>query len=467
MNSFAAAKERPLRLGLNTSYTAANTRLRILFRSSRLLGERTNVSRGLVRIAVTTSTNAASQMATKRFNNNEALNDRNRNIADDDDDDDAVITKQEKKMLFETNLLQAKEHSEKLKNYLEKRKKKIILKASEVSALKMPQEIYADQARTPKNVGLKSIEERVKYSAKECSDFGQRFSLNLNVLSDYSNSSDSDKNDKDLTTTTTTDTVYTISDSTVKQFMRDAVELIPACLPGSKFGAFKSVVSTSYDSLCEETESRFTGHVYYRLLKKHTPQVKSHAIVFERLEKTEEAKEREVNLESTDGWPFAFRMSLVAADDANDDDINDTNKNANAAKKVSLELRLFWPKEELDKFGKQALERDGLERFDSFSRKVEQMLYLIDQNIVARGKEPAVSPMNASEISKSKRGAVKKEKKRKPKPKPKHFRDEEEEEEDEDGSKAHKEIALKLKKRLGRAPFASEIHREFLNIKTH
>ena len=95
------------------------------------------------------------------------------------------------------------------------------------------------------------------------------------------------------------------------------------------------------------------------------------------------------------------------------------------------------------------------------------MLYLIDQNIVARGKEPAVSPMNASEISKSKRGAVKKEKKRKPKLTPKHFRDEEEEEEDEDGSKAHKEIALKLKKRLGRAPFASEIHREFLNIKTH
>ncbi len=39
-------------------------------------------------------------------------------------------------------------------------------------------------------------------------------------------------------------------------------------------------------------------------------------------------------------------------------------------------MRLFWPKNELLKYGKEALERDGKHRFDVFAKNVESMFII-------------------------------------------------------------------------------------------
>ena len=329
------------------------------------------------------------------------------------------------------------------KRRLKKRQKKLVLNASEIGTIKMPSELFGmrrvkvpgtfeeeededeededeedaaeneddedgnrAKTRTTKKKtktkvkmrkSLSKSQRRISYSASECSDFGQRFPIDSIVVVNP-------ENGEEQTTR--------ISDLTVKTFLRDAVELLPQCAPlGLQFGDFRSAVSQSYDSNDEDKESCFRGDVCYRFLKtkRNEEKIIVHPVSFERKERTKDAKETECNLESNDGWPFAFRLSLT--DDK---------------KYIQLEMRVFWPKNELLKYGKEALERDGKHRFDIYSKNVESMLYYMERGVVGRG----VHSSREDDAGKN------------------------------DSSDVVKELSARMKRRLGRAPFVTEIARE-------
>jgi hypothetical protein len=101
-------------------------------------------------------------------------------------------------------------------------------------------------------------------------------------------------------------------------------------------------------------------------------------------------------------------------------------------------MRLFWPKNELLKYGKEALERDGKHRFDIFAKNVESMLYYLERGYVGRG----LSGEEDRDSDGEKKGGRTKG------------------EEEEDSSNVVKELSVRMKRRLGRAPFATEISRE-------
>ena len=202
------------------------------------------------------------------------------------------------------------------------------------------------------------------------------------------------------------------------------MELLPQCVPlGLQFGDFRSAVSQSYDSNDEDKEACFRGDVCYRFLKtkRNEEKIIWHPISFQRKERAKEEKEAECNLESNDGWPFAFRASL-----------------SEDKKYIQLEMRLFWPKNELLKYGKEALERDGKHRFDIFAKNVESMLYYLERGYVGRG----LSGEEDRDSDSEKKGGRTKD------------------EEEEDSSNVVKELSVRMKRRLGRAPFATEISRE-------
>ena len=321
-------------------------------------------------------------------------------------------------------LTRSRAEEQQLKEQLEKRKKKIVLNASEVGSIRMPSELFGmrrvkvpgmisssrierfgeeeedeeeeeeeeeegeekdeDAPKTQKRDGttkdkktksrsasssssktktMKSTttirqRRKISYSASECSDFGQRFPIDSIVVEDPSNGGGGEQ-------------TIRISDLTVKTFLRDSVELLPQCVPlGLQFGDFRSAVSQSYDSNDEDKEACFRGDVCYRFLKtkRNEEKIIWHPISFQRKERAKEEKEAECNLESNDGWPFAFRASL-----------------SEDKKYIQLEMRLFWPKNELLKYGKEALERDGKHRFDIFAKNVESMLYYLERGYVGRG----------------------------------------------------------------------------------
>jgi len=328
------------------------------------------------------------------------------------------------------------------KRRLKKRQKKLVLNASEIGMIKMPSELFGmrrvkvpgtfeeeedeedaaeneddedgNRAKTTTTTkkknnkkkkmkvkmrkSLSKSQRRISYSASECSDFGQRFPIDSIVVVNP-------ENGEEQTTR--------ISDLTVKTFLRDAVELLPQCAPlGLQFGDFRSAVSQSYDSNDEDKESCFRGDVCYRFLKtkRNEEKIIVHPVSFERKERTKDAKETECNLESNDGWPFAFRLSLT--DDK---------------KYIQLEMRVFWPKNELLKYGKEALERDGKHRFDVFSKNVESMLYYMERGVVGRGVHSSSREDDAGK---------------------------------NDSSDVIKELSARMKRRLGRAPFVTEIARE-------
>ncbi len=322
------------------------------------------------------------------------------------------------------------------KRRLKKRQKKVVLNASEIGTIKMPSELFGmrrvkvpgtfeeeededeeeeedeedaaeneddedgNRAKTKVKMrkSLSKSQRRISYSASECSDFGQRFPIDSIVVVNP-------ENGEEQTTR--------ISDLTVKTFLRDAVELLPQCAPlGLQFGDFRSAVSQSYDSNDEDKESCFRGDVCYRFLKtkRNEEKIIVHPVSFERKERTKDAKETECNLESNDGWPFAFRLSLT--DDK---------------KYIQLEMRVFWPKNELLKYGKEALERDGKHRFDVFSKNVESMLYYMERGVVGRGVHSSSREDDAGK---------------------------------NDSSDVVKELSARMKRRLGRAPFVTEIARE-------
>ena len=338
------------------------------------------------------------------------------------------------------------------KRRLKKRQKKLVLNASEIGTIKMPSELFGmrrvkvpgtfeeeededeeeeedeedaaeneddedgNRAKTTTTTttkkknnkkkkmkvkmrkSLSKSQRRISYSASECSDFGQRFPIDSIVVVNP-------ENGEEQTTR--------ISDLTVKTFLRDAVELLPQCAPlGLQFGDFRSAVSQSYDSNDEDKESCFRGDVCYRFLKtkRNEEKIIVHPVSFERKERTKDAKETECNLESNDGWPFAFRLSLT--DDK---------------KYIQLEMRVFWPKNELLKYGKEALERDGKHRFDVFSKNVESMLYYMERGVVGRGVHSSSREDDAGK---------------------------------NDSSDVVKELSARMKRRLGRAPFVTEIARE-------
>ena len=337
------------------------------------------------------------------------------------------------------------------KRRLKKRQKKLVLNASEIGTIKMPSELFGmrrvkvpgtfeeeededeeeeeDEEDAAENEddedgnrattttkkkkkkknkkkkmkvkmrkSLSKSQRRISYSASECSDFGQRFPIDSIVVVNP-------ENGEEQTTR--------ISDLTVKTFLRDAVELLPQCAPlGLQFGDFRSAVSQSYDSNDEDKESCFRGDVCYRFLKtkRNEEKIIVHPVSFERKERTKDAKETECNLESNDGWPFAFRLSLT--DDK---------------KYIQLEMRVFWPKNELLKYGKEALERDGKHRFDVFSKNVESMLYYMERGVVGRGVHSSSREDDAGK---------------------------------NDSSDVVKELSARMKRRLGRAPFVTEIARE-------
>ena len=286
------------------------------------------------------------------------------------------------------------------KRRLKKRQKKLVLNASEIGTIKMPSELFGmrrvkvpgtfeeeededeeeeedeedaaeneddedgNRAKTTtkkkkkKNKkkkmkvkmrkSLSKSQRRISYSASECSDFGQRFPIDSIVVVNP-------ENGEEQTTR--------ISDLTVKTFLRDAVELLPQCAPlGLQFGDFRSAVSQSYDSNDEDKESCFRGDVCYRFLKtkRNEEKIIVHPVSFERKERTKDAKETECNLESNDGWPFAFRLSLT--DDK---------------KYIQLEMRVFWPKNELLKYGKESVRtrRETPVRCLQQERRVDVVLY--------------------------------------------------------------------------------------------
>jgi hypothetical protein len=354
-----------------------------------------------------------------------------------------------RKLLLEEgqSLTKARKEDKRLKKQVEKRKKKIVLNASEVGSIRMPSELFGmrrvkvpgmfdegeeeeeeaeregeedetdnghengnrlTQTSTMKKKGVSSLKgtnkkrksgqrRKILYSASECSDFGQRFPIDSIVVVDPESRGEE---------------TICISDFTLKTFLRDAVELLPQCAPfGLQFGDFRSAVSQSYDSNEEDKESCFRGDVCYRFLKtkRNEEKIVWHPISFERKERTKEEKEFECNLESNDGWPFAFRLSLTED-----------------KKYLQLEMRLFWPKNELLKYGKEALERDGKHRFDVFAKNVESMLYYMERGVIGRS---ALEDGNG----------VKKE---------------------QDSSDVVKELSQRMKRRLGRAPFVTEIARE-------
>jgi hypothetical protein len=354
-----------------------------------------------------------------------------------------------RKLLLEEgqSLTKARKEDKRLKKQVEKRKKKIVLNASEVGSIRMPSELFGmrrvkvpgmfdedeeeeeeaegggeedetdnghengnrlTQTGTMKKKGVSSLKRtnkkrkssqrrKILYSASECSDFGQRFPIDSIVVVDPENGGEE---------------TICISDFTLKTFLRDAVELLPQCAPlGLQFGDFRSAVSQSYDSNDEDKESCFRGDVCYRFLKtkRNEEKIVWHPISFERKERTKEEKEFECNLESNDGWPFAFRLSLTED-----------------KKYLQLEMRLFWPKNELLKYGKEALERDGKHRFDVFGKNVESMLYYMERGVIGRS---TLEDGNGVE-------------------------------KEQDSSDVVKELSLRMKRRLGRAPFVTEIARE-------
>ena len=374
-------------------------------------------------------------------------------------------------------LTRSRAEEQQLKEQLEKRKKKVVLNASEVGSIRMPSELFGmrrvkvpgmisssrierfgeeeedeeeeeeeegeekdeDAPKTQKRDGTTkekktksrsasssssssktkttksttTIRQRrkISYSASECSDFGQRFPIDSIVVEDPSNGGGGEQ-------------TIRISDLTAKTFLRDSVELLPQCVPlGLQFGDFRSAVSQSYDSNDEDKEARFRGDVCYRFLKtkRNEEKIIWHPISFQRKERAKEEKEAECNLESNDGWPFAFRASL-----------------SEDKKYIQLEMRLFWPKNELLKYGKEALERDGKHRFDIFAKNVESMLYYLERGYVGRG----LSGEEDRDSDSEKKGGRTKD------------------EEEEDSSNVVKELSVRMKRRLGRAPFATEISRE-------
>ncbi|CAL6393236.1 unnamed protein product [Bathycoccus prasinos] len=371
-------------------------------------------------------------------------------------------------------LTRSRAEEQQLKEQLEKRKKKVVLNASEVGSIRMPSELFGmrrvkvpgmisssrierfgeeeedeeeeegeekdeDAPKTQKRDGTTkekktksrsasssssssktkttksttTIRQRrkISYSASECSDFGQRFPIDSIVVEDPSNGGGGEQ-------------TIRISDLTVKTFLRDSVELLPQCVPlGLQFGDFRSAVSQSYDSNDEDKEACFRGDVCYRFLKtkRNEEKIIWHPISFQRKERAKEEKEAECNLESNDGWPFAFRASL-----------------SEDKKYIQLEMRLFWPKNELLKYGKEALERDGKHRFDIFAKNVESMLYYLERGYVGRG----LSGEEDRDSDSEKKGGRTKD------------------EEEEDSSNVVKELSVRMKRRLGRAPFATEISRE-------
>ncbi|CAL6395585.1 unnamed protein product [Bathycoccus prasinos] len=374
-------------------------------------------------------------------------------------------------------LTRSRAEEQQLKEQLEKRKKKVVLNASEVGSIRMPSELFGmrrvkvpgmisssrierfgeeeedeeeeeeeegeekdeDAPKTQKRDGTTkekktksrsasssssssktkttksttTIRQRrkISYSASECSDFGQRFPIDSIVVEDPSNGGGGEQ-------------TIRISDLTVKTFLRDSVELLPQCVPlGLQFGDFRSAVSQSYDSNDEDKEACFRGDVCYRFLKtkRNKEEIIWHPISFQRKERAKEEKEAECNLESNDGWPFAFRASL-----------------SEDKKYIQLEMRLFWPKNELLKYGKEALERDGKHWFDIFAKNVESMLYYLERGYVGRG----LSGEEDRDSDSEKKGGRTKD------------------EEEEDSSNVVKELSVRMKRRLGRAPFATEISRE-------
>ncbi|CAL6395944.1 unnamed protein product [Bathycoccus prasinos] len=374
-------------------------------------------------------------------------------------------------------LTRSRAEEQQLKEQLEKRKKKVVLNASEVGSIRMPSELFGmrrvkvpgmisssrierfgeeeedeeeeeeeegeekdeDAPKTQKRDGTTkekktksrsasssssssktkttksttTIRQRrkISYSASECSDFGQRFPIDSIVVEDPSNGGGGEQ-------------TIRISDLNLKTFLRDSVELLPQCVPlGLQFGDFRSAVSQSYDSNDEDKEACFRGDVCYRFLKtkRNEEKIIWHPISFQRKERAKEEKEAECNLESNDGWPFAFRASL-----------------SEDKKYIQLEMRLFWPKNELLKYGKEALERDGKHRFDIFAKNVESMLYYLERGYVGRG----LSGEEDRDSDSEKKGGRTKD------------------EEEEDSSNVVKELSVRMKRRLGRAPFATEISRE-------
>ena len=375
-------------------------------------------------------------------------------------------------------LTRSRAEEQQLKEQLEKRKKKVVLNASEVGSIRMPSELFgmrrvkvpgmisssrierfgeeeedeeeeeegeegeekdedalsprkrdgttkekktksrsasssssSSKTKTMKSTTTIRQRRKISYSASECSDFGQRFPINSIVVEDPSNGGGGEQ-------------TIRISDLTVKTFLRDSVELLPQCVPlGLQFGDFRSAVSQSYDSNDEDKEACFRGDVCYRFLKtkRNEEKIIWHPISFQRKERAKEEKEAECNLESNDGWPFAFRASL-----------------SEDKKYIQLEMRLFWPKNELLKYGKEALERDGKHRFDIFAKNVESMLYYLERGYVGRG----LSGEEDRDSDSEKKGRRTKD------------------EEEEDSSNVVKELSVRMKHRLGRAPFATEISRE-------
>ena len=377
-------------------------------------------------------------------------------------------------------LTRSRAEEQQLKEQLEKRKKKVVLNASEVGSIRMPSELFgmrrvkvpgmisssrierfgeeeedeeeeeeeegeegeekdedalsprkrdgttkekktksrstsssssSSKTKTMKSTTTIRQRRKISYSASECSDFGQRFPIDSIVVEDPSNGGGGEQ-------------TIRISDLTVKTFLRDSVELLPQCVPlGLQFGDFRSAVSQSYDSNDEDKEACFRGDVCYRFLKtkRNEEKIIWHPISFQRKERAKEEKEAECNLESNDGWPFAFRASL-----------------SEDKKYIQLEMRLFWPKNELLKYGKEALERDGKHRFDIFAKNVESMLYYLERGYVGRG----LSGEEDRDSDSEKKGGRTKD------------------EEEEDSSNVVKELSVRMKRRLGRAPFATEISRE-------
>lgn len=377
-------------------------------------------------------------------------------------------------------LTRSRAEEQQLKEQLEKRKKKVVLNASEVGSIRMPSELFgmrrvkvpgmisssrierfgeeeedeeeeeeeegeegeekdedalsprkrdgttkekktksrsasssssSSKTKTMKSTTTIRQRRKISYSASECSDFGQRFPIDSIVVEDPSNGGGGEQ-------------TIRISDLTVKTFLRDSVELLPQCVPlGLQFGDFRSAVSQSYDSNDEDKEACFRGDVCYRFLKtkRNEEKIIWHPISFQRKERAKEEKEAECNLESNDGWPFAFRASL-----------------SEDKKYIQLEMRLFWPKNELLKYGKEALERDGKHRFDIFAKNVESMLYYLERGYVGRG----LSGEEDRDSDSEKKGRRTKD------------------EEEEDSSNVVKELSVRMKRRLGRAPFATEISRE-------
>jgi len=384
-------------------------------------------------------------------------------------------------------LTRSRAEEQQLKEQLEKRKKKVVLNASEVGSIRMPSELFGmrrvkvpgmissftsrerfgeeeeDEEEEEEEEGEKGEEKdedaqkrdgistkekktksrsasssssssssktktmkstttirqrrKISYSASECSDFGQRFPIDSIVVEDPSNGGGGEQ-------------TIRISDLTVKTFLRDSVELLPQCVPlGLQFGDFRSAVSQSYDSNDEDKEACFRGDVCYRFLKtkRNEEKIIWHPISFQRKERAKEEKEAECNLESNDGWPFAFRASL-----------------SEDKKYIQLEMRLFWPKNELLKYGKEALERDGKHRFDVFAKNVESMLYYLERGYVGRGLPGEENRETTAHSDGEKKGRTK----------------DEEQKQEEDSSNVVKELSVRMKRRLGRAPFATEISRE-------